>query len=325
MGSPADSEQPRVSVVVATFNRAERLGRLLAGLRAQTLPPDEFEIVIVDDASSDGTAAILAEAVAAGDLNLRVVRHGENRGRATSRQDGWQTAAAELIAFTDDDCVPAPDWLEAGLAACAASPGAIVQGRTEPDPAEEERLGPFSRTVRVPEYDAAFQTCNVIYPRAVLQSVGGFDTEAFGRVHGGEDSDLAWRAIKAGATGTFDERVLVRHAVNELGPAGQLRVCAGWTLLAYARHPELRAAHFATPIFWKHTHSWLARALLGLLLPRRLWPLRLWLALPWIRSLHARGKLEGGGPALAPFYAACDVAEMYAAARSSVRYGRLML
>ena len=321
---PGESS-PRVAVAVATFKRAERLERLLDALRAQTLPSGEFEVVVVDDASTDGTAAVLERARAAGDLDLRVIVHGENRGRASSREDGWRAARAPLIAFTDDDCVPAPTWLESGLEACAEAPGAIVQGRTDPDPDEADRLGPFSRTVRVPAYDAAFQTCNIFYPRAVLESVGGFDVEAFGRVHGGEDSDLAWRAIKAGATAVFDQRPLVHHAVSELGPAGILRVCAGWTLLAYARHPELRRAHFATPIFWKHTHLWLARALLGILVPRRLWPLKLWLALPWLRSLYARGKLEGGGPALAPFYATCDVAEMYAAARSSVRYGRLML
>jgi glycosyltransferase involved in cell wall biosynthesis len=316
---------PRVSVAVATYERADRLERLLDGLRAQTLPAQDFEVIVVDDASGEATMATLDAAVASGDLDLHVIRHPENRGRAMSREDGWRAARAPVVAFTDDDCVPAPDWLETGLAACAENAGAIVQGRTEPDPEEVDRLGPFARTVRVPDYDAAFQTCNIFYPREVLESAGGFDTEAFGRVHGGEDSDLAWRAIKGGARAVFDERPLVRHAVNELGPTGKLRVCAGWTLLAYARHPELRRAHFATPIFWKHTHLWLARALLGLLLPRRLWALKVWLALPWARSLYARGRLEGGGPPLAPFYAACDVAEMYAAARSSAKYGRLML
>jgi hypothetical protein len=123
----------------------------------------------------------------------------------------------------------------------------------------------------------------------------------------------------------FAERALVHHAVADLGPAGKLRVAAGWDLRAYARHPGLRRAHFADAVFWKHTHRWLAMGVLALILPRRLWPLRLWLALPWLRSLRARGKLEGGGPALAPFYAAHDAAEAWAALRSSARYGRLML
>jgi GT2 family glycosyltransferase len=318
-------EAPKVAVVVATHNRAARLERLLDGLRAQTLPQREFEVVIVDDASSDGTPAVLERERAAGGLAIETIRHPVNRGRATAREAGWRAAGAPLIAFTDDDCVPDPGWLEAGLAACAEAPGAIVQGRTEPDPSELERLGPFSRTVSVPSYDPAFQTCNIFYPREALERAGGFDVESFGRVHGAEDSDLAWRAIKAGTPAVFSERPLVRHAVNELGPLGKIRFSAGWSLLAYARHPELRRAHFANAVFWKQTHVWLAQALVGLLLPRRLWPLRLALAIPWARSLYARGKIEGGGPALAPFYAACDVAEMYACVRNSVEHKTLML
>jgi glycosyltransferase involved in cell wall biosynthesis len=319
------TEGPKIAVVAATFNRAARLERLLEGLRAQTLPAGEFEVVIVDDHSSDETPEVLERAGASGDLSLTVIRQPQNRGRASARERGWRAARAPLVAFTDDDCVPDPGWLEAGLAACAVNPGAIVQGRTDPDPAELGRLGPFSRTVSVPAFDAALQTCNIFYPREVLERAGGFDVEAFGRVHGGEDSDLAWRAIEQGAEAVFDPAPLVLHAVNELGPAGKLRFSAGWSFLAYARHPELRRAHFANAVFWKQTHVWLAEALLGLLLPRRLWPLKLMLAIPWLRSLYARGKLEGGGPALAPYYAAVDVAEIYACARNSVEHRTLML
>ena len=265
-------------------------------------PADEFEVVIVDDCSSDETAAVLAAEAERGELRLAVIRQPENRGRASAREAGWRAAAAELIAFTDDDCVPAPDWLERGLSACAARPGAIVQGRTEPDPGQLDRLGPFSRTIEVSGYDAAFQTCNIFYPRPVLERVGGFDTEAFGRVHGGEDSDLAWRAIEAGTAAGFDPRPLVHHAVNELGALGKIRLAAGWSLLAYARHPELRRASFATPLFWKHTHIWLARALLGLLVPRRLWPLRALARAPLAplarRPRQARGRRPEAGAVL---------------------------
>src|SRR3712207_1354018 len=102
---------PRVSVVVATHQRAERLRSLLAGLRAQTLPREDFEVVLVDDASSDHTQTVIAEELAEGSLSLRTLRHERNEGQARARQDGWQHASAPLIAFTDDDCVPAPTWL----------------------------------------------------------------------------------------------------------------------------------------------------------------------------------------------------------------------
>lgn len=315
---------PRVSVVVATYKRAERLGALLESLRAQSLPANDFEVVVVDDASPDDTQQVLAGALE-GPLRLRCLLHEANAGRAQARQDGWEAADADLIAFTDDDCVVAPDWLEQGLRACAANPGTIVQGRTDPDPAELPELGPFSRTVRVPQFDPAFQTCNIFYPRHVLESVGGFDVEAFGPVHGSEDSDLAWRAIDAGAGAVFSDRPRVFHAVNQLGAWDSIRFAAGWDLLAYARHPQLRRAHFTAGYFWKPTHLWLARALLGALLVGRSPVLRLWLALPWLRSLRARGIVEGGGNRLVPYYAMRDLAEMFAVIRSALRYRSPML
>lgn len=146
-----------MSVVVATYGRAGRLRMLLDGLAAQTLATGEFEVVVVDDASEDETPAVLAAAQAGDELTLRTIAHDANLGRAQARQSGWQAAAADVIAFIDDDCVPDPAWLERGLAACAESPGAIVQGRTAPNPSEREHEGPFSRTVDVPSFDAAFR------------------------------------------------------------------------------------------------------------------------------------------------------------------------
>jgi hypothetical protein len=231
-----------------------------------------------------------------------------------------------VVAFTDDDCVPAPDWLAVGLEAAAANPGGFVQGRTTPDPAELDALGPFSRTIEVTELHPAFNTCNIFYPRELLERIGGFDTEAFGLAPGGEDCDLAWRAIATGAEPSFEPRAVVHHAVDNVGPAGMLRVAARWTtpMLAYARHPELRQ-DFVGGIFWKRTHYWLARTLLGLLLPARLAPFRAWLMYPYLRDIWARGKVYGGGPLLAPWYVLLDVVETVAVARAAVRYRRLML
>ena len=316
---------PAVSVVIATFERADRLERLLSGLRSQTVARESFEVVVVDDGSTDRTPEVIEEESRRGELPLRAIRRDPNSGRAAARESGWREARGDVVAFIDDDCVPAPDWLEAGVAASRATPGTIVQGRTEPDPAEPGRLGPFSRTISVTGFDPALQTCNIFYPRELLERVGGFDVAAFGRVHGGEDSDLAWRAIEAGAEAVYTERPLVRHAVHDLGPVGKLRLCAEWSLLAYARHDGLRRAQFSGGVFWKPSHLWLARAAAGLALPRRMWPLRAVLALKYARYLYARGKVEGGGPLLAPYFLLCDLAEMSAAVRNWIRYGTPML
>ena len=327
--SAPETVEPRVSVVVATRNRAARLRDLLAALRSQTVAPDRFEVIVVDDGSSDGTAGYLREAAGDGSLLLDPLVLDRNEGRAAARERGWRVARAPLIAFIDDDCVPDPGWLEAGLAAHAAAPGAILQGRTEPIAAEVDAAGPlrraFTRTIRVEALDPGFQTCNIFYPRELLERVDGFDTEAFGLVHGGEDSDLAWRAIATGARAKFVEGALVAHAVNWQGPLGKLRFAAGWELKAYARHPGLRRAHFTHLVFWKHSHYLLFRALLAVALPRRLRFLAPWLVVPYLRDLLARGRVEGGGPLLAPFYVVHDLVELVTVIRAAIRYRTPML
>ncbi len=322
------SAPPDVSVVVATFNRAPLLEPLLAGLRAQTLERDRFEVVIVDDGSSDETAEVLAREVERGDLDLRVIGREQNGGLAVSRQQGWHAARADLLAFTDDDCVPTPGWLAAGLAAAKREPGAIIQGRTDPRASDLERIGPlarpFTRTLDIPRPDPHVQTCNVFYPREVLESVGGLDTEGFARL-AGDDADLAWRAIESGAQVSFADDARVEHAYLVLGPIGKLRYAAGWNLKVYALHPGLRHAYFVRKYFWKGSHYFLVRALVGALLPRRLLPVRVWLAVPYTVHLRDRGRVEGGGPLLAPYYLLHDLVELWAAVRSSLRYRTPML
>lgn len=325
--SALDVATPRVSVVVATRNRCARLRDLLAALRAQTLPAREFEVVIVDDASTDETRAVLAEEAARGRLDLEIVHSKRSAGPATARDLGWRASNAPLVAFTDDDCVPHRDWLAAALKAAARNPEGIIQGRTEPMPWEADRAGPFSRTISVPAADPSFQTCNIIYPRAVLERVGGFDCAAFGRAPGGEDSDLAWRAIEAGATPVFAADALVYHAVEDLGVIGKLRVAARWTtpMLTFVRHPELRRAQFVKGIFWKGSHYHLARALVGIALPRRLRWLRPWLLGPYVTELRRRMRQEGAGLLVGPYFCVHDAVEMWAVMRAALRYRRPML
>ena len=313
-----------IAVVVATHERPRRLAELLSALRDQDRPADE--IVVVDDGSGPQTGEILAAEQARGELPLRTIRRPLPAGPALAREQGWRATSSQAVAFTDDDCAPDRGWLAAIERALAEHPGSFVQGRTLPHPAELPELGPFSKTIWVRELNPAFQTCNMAYPRELLERIGGFDTEAFDRAPGGEDSDLGWRAIEAGAPPVFAGDALVHHAVENLGPLGKLRVAARWTtpMAAYARHPGLRR-EMILGIFWKRTHLWLVLALLALLLPTRWAPLRNWLMFPYLRDVWARGRMLGGGLALAPYYALHDLVETCAVARAAARYRRPML
>jgi GT2 family glycosyltransferase len=316
-----------VAVVVATRDRRARLQDLLEALERQTLDSASYEVVVVDDASTDGTERLLAEAARSDAMSLRVIRRDLRGGPAVAREEGWRSAAAGAIAFTDDDCVPAPDWLERGLDAMRRNGGAIVQGSTEPTPSELAARGPFSRVVRITELDPSFQTCNLFYPRALLERVGGFDTEGFGPAPGGEDSDLAWRAIKAGAVAIFEPTALVHHAVERGDAVARLRYATRWTtpMLAYARHPELRRAHFVKGVFWKGSHYLLIRALCALVVPRRLRWLRPWLAGPYLATMPARLRADGASPLLVPYYVVYDLVEISMVLRAALRYRRFML
>lgn len=308
----------RVTVVVAAHDRAERLAALLASLRAQTVPPGDFEVVVVDDASSDDTPRVLDTERAHGVLRLSVLRNDSARGPAVARDAGWRTAQAPLIAFTDDDCRLAPGWLEAGLRAWDGDPERFVQGRTDPDPAEADREGPFARTLRVGSLGPYFQTANVFYPRALLERVDGFDTETFS-VPGGEDADLAWRCIAAGAEPVWAPDAQAWHAVHQLGPVGKLRVAWRWheTMRLYARYPELRRT-LTYGVFWKKSHYLLVRAALGLVVP---WaPLRFWCLAPLAPTYVQRARDEGGQVVAAPYFLVHDLVELAAVVRGAVRY-----
>ena len=292
-----------VSVVIATRDRPERLARQLASIRAQTLDAGRFEVIVVDDGSSPPVRA---------DAPVQVIRRDVSGGPGAGRNTGWRAARGRLVVFTDDDCVVTPGWLEAFLA--AERPGALLQGRVLPVPEEEASIGPFSHTIRIEELSRGFETANIAYPRELLERLGGFD-DRFGQ--SGEDTDLAWRAIAAGAEPVFVAEALAYHAVVQLGPLGMIRRAARWheAPLVYRRHPALRRT-LVWRVFWSAGHFHAVRALVALLLPRRLWWLRWWLAAPYVVKLVERRS----GPLLAPYIVLHDAVEIATLVRGSLRY-----
>jgi GT2 family glycosyltransferase len=309
---------PLLSVVVSTHNRPAALARLLAGLRAQALASDRFEVIVVDDGSAgSGTQAVLSDELERGALRLRMVRHRVARGPAGGRNTGWRAAQAPLVAFTDDDCVPEAGWLSAALEVSLEHPGAIIQGRTEPNPAELWCRGVFSRTISVSALGPQYETCNIVYPREVLESLGGFD-EAFGPRPTAEDTDLAWRAIEAGCPTAFAAEAIVFHAVEDLGVRGSLDVASRWTpaVRVFAVHPQLRAT-LNRRVFWNVWHYLLWRSLLALIAPS--WLRRMVLTMHLL-ELRKRARFGGAGAWAVPFLLVHDIVECWAVARGAVRY-----
>jgi GT2 family glycosyltransferase len=314
----------KLSVVVASHDRPLRLRWLLNALEDQTLDRTLWEVVVAHDSTGSETEELLRSHALAADGVLRHITFAPGPGPAAKRNAAWRLARADTIVFTDDDCRPPEDWLANTLAAVGRSPGAIVQGATRVDPDElaVRHHAPHARSQEVTPPTPFAQTCNIAYPRALLEQVGGFD-EAL-PLAAGEDTDLAIRVQALGAPLVAAPEVLTYHAVEAVTLPARLRETWRWQHLAYIvrRHPQLRE-HMPLRLFWKPSHARLLPALAGLALARR-HPLALLLLAPWIAAARPSYGTSPRGLARAaselPARMAIDVAETAAMARGSVRH-----
>jgi GT2 family glycosyltransferase len=291
---------------------------------------DNFEVVIVDDASGDDTPQRLRELASTASLPVVPLILERNSGPAAARNRGWRASRAPLVAFTDDDCVPQPGWLSALVTGLQDAD--LVQGRTLPDPAQVERGGPFARTMHVTAEDGLYQTCNVAYRREVLDQVGGFD-EGFRHPYG-EDVDLGWRAREAGARTAFSADAVVVHDVWTPGLFAHLRDLRRreGVVRVLRRHPSLRG-YLHRGVFFRASHPPAILAVLGLALAgipgspaRRIACLSL--IAPWIRHRTVRQALGRGRRQrllILPLVFLSDVAETAVLAVHSVRQRTLVL
>jgi glycosyltransferase involved in cell wall biosynthesis len=194
---------------VPTYNRRALLERVVESILRQRLPPERYELIVVDDGSTDGTAELGAELAARG--NVRFVR-GEHRGVAAARNLGIRQAAGDIVAFTDDDCLVPDDWLARLADGYAQHPEvAGVGGGITPPPEALARsaIARYELHVTRDLYGArdaevlggfdcpAGGTNNMSYRRSALLDAGGFD-EGFPPFVWGEDADLKLRLTRAG-------------------------------------------------------------------------------------------------------------------------------
>jgi GT2 family glycosyltransferase len=258
-GEGVSGPRPAITVVVPTYRRAALLPRLVTALERPDIDVD-IEVVIVDNDSPDDTAQVLRRLQSQTSLALEI-RIAHRRGPGAARNVGWHAARAPLIAFIDDDCVPTATWLRELAAVLTRT--SVAVGRTIPDPAQASSLGPFSRTLSVTADDGLYRTCNIGYHRSVLEELDGFD-ERFDS--GGEDTDLGYRAMAAGARAEFATAALVHHDVRPSRWTRRMGDTTGWESLplVIAKHPELRNLLYAR-VFWRRTHPSALAALLGLM------------------------------------------------------------
>jgi GT2 family glycosyltransferase len=241
----------KLSVIIPTYNRCDLLGRTLPGLLDQTAPASEYEILVVDDGSTDNTPQVVSN-LDAPESRIRYFRQ-ENKGPAAARNYGVREAKGEIILFTGDDCIPDRKLVAEHLRVHRQEGDVGVLGHIAWHP--ELTITPFMawleegvqfgfKLIKDPDHVTAwcFYTSNCSVQRHRIQEVGGFDEEF--RFAAFEDIELAYRMQQHGLRILYRPSALTYHHHQvELHRYLVRQRLSGQSAVVFARkHPELKGA-----------------------------------------------------------------------------------
>ncbi len=231
---------PEFSVVIPTYKQPALLLKCLDALSRQRLSCDQFEIIVVDEGNSPETetaVSLFAKQIArdGGTIEVRYLSQTERRGPAAARNRGWRAAAGRIIAFTDDDCLPEPEWLSSALT-CFQRGAQVMSGQMRVllpnQPTPLDRTATFLKR-------AEFMAANCFCRKSTLERVGGFE-EAFDTAWR-EDSDLQFKFLQAGIPILKCPEAVVVYPIRPCPWYGLLqderKNC--YDALLYKRHPSL--------------------------------------------------------------------------------------
>ncbi len=195
-----------VSVIVIVKNEEHCIRRCLAALLAQSYP--EFEILLVDNGSTDGTRKIIRSF---SDQRIKYIYEPYEHSIAELRNKGIRASTGNYIFFTDGDCVPSIFWLKEGLRTFQVNVCAGVEGKTFYESPGRITIA----DINTHQFETGeFMTCNIAYMRNILEKVQLFDPMFR---HGSEDRDLAFRVMKIDKI-VFSPDMLVAHQKKRLTP-----------------------------------------------------------------------------------------------------------
>jgi cellulose synthase/poly-beta-1,6-N-acetylglucosamine synthase-like glycosyltransferase len=210
------SKYPDISLIVCSRNRCHQLTRCLESI-CQITWDREWELVIVDNGSTDGTSAMVQEFVRTASIDAVYLREPEP-GKSNGLNAALKIARAEIVAFTDDDCYPAPDFMARTWSAFVDSSVGYITGRIMlHDPTDYAMtINESTQPLQFPggQYlrPGAVMGANMAFRRSVLLDIGGFDPMfGPGTPYVVEDHDVAVRAGAMGWNGLYCPEVVVRH------------------------------------------------------------------------------------------------------------------
>lgn len=241
-----------VSVVVPAYNAQGTIRQCLVSLVEQSFSPDNFEILMVDDGSTDRTEQIIKE------FSLRYIRQ-TNQGPAAARNRGARQAKGEIILFTDADCIADSDWIKE-MVRPFANPEVIgVKG------AYKNREGQLIARLAQLEFEERYRlleksreridmvdTYSGGFRRDIFLKMGGFDISF--PVANNEDTELSYRLSRQNYKMVFNRKAIVYHLGHPKTFIQYLRLKFGrgyWRMVVYKRFPKKMGKDSYTPQIMK--------------------------------------------------------------------------
>jgi glycosyltransferase involved in cell wall biosynthesis len=235
---------PIVSVVVPFYNTRTTLKDCLGSLLNQTYPKELFEIILIDDGSTDSGYNVIMEDVERALKNgFRIeLIHIKRTGPAGARNRGIALSKGNIIAFTDADCIVDNTWIENLVKFKGKNLGGVY-GETK-TLTETPLIWPL---ILVPAKGFKYTTCNIAYSKDVLAKVGFFD-EKF-REPFREDTDLALSVKEAGWQIAYEPSAVVRHPVKTMRFSKLFHIASRYQYdnLLYKKHPQTFSSEIRVP------------------------------------------------------------------------------
>lgn len=241
--------KPDISVVIPTYKRTELLLRCLGALSDQRIERNRYEIIVVSDGPDIKTKEVVAAWTTRLGMSVSFLHLPEKKGPAAARNMGWQHAEGELIAFTDDDCLPDSSWLQSFALEYKGEDQLVLSGRVivplPENPTDFELNTAHLET-------AEFITANCACTRASLLKTGGFD-ERFAQAWR-EDSDFQFRVILEAIPLRKVDSAIVVHPVRpaQWGVSIREQRKGMYNALLYKKFPDLYETRIGSRAPWQY-------------------------------------------------------------------------
>ena len=241
---------PRFSIIIPAYNAKKTLSACLESLADQSVAKEDYEVIVVDDGSTDGTAKIAKK------FDVKYIFQ-TNQGPAAARNKGADAAAAQIILFTDADCVPDHNWIREMVSPFSDREAIGVKGAYKTR--QTELAARFAQAEFEDRYDLLkksstidmIDTYSAAFRKDVFLNIGGFD-QSF-PVANNEDTDLSYRLSAKGYKMVFNQEAFVYHThPNSFLKYLKLKFRRGyWRMVVYRRYPDKAVKDSYTPAIIK--------------------------------------------------------------------------